>query len=75
MNNLALSEMTPLDSIVYRLEGYDPEGGNVTFGLIGSENFQVDAITGDVKLVKELDREVSELIFIVIELVAKDGVY
>ena len=61
MNNLALSEMTPLDSMVYRLEGYDPEGGNVTFGLIGSENFQVDAITGDVKLVKELDREVSEL--------------
>ena len=63
MNNLALSEMTPLDSIVYRLEGYDPEGGNVTFGLIGSENFQVDAVTGDVKLVKELDREVSELFF------------
>ncbi|XP_070490349.1 cadherin-87A isoform X2 [Chironomus tepperi] len=60
MNNLALSEMTPLDSIVYRLEGYDPEGGNVTFGLIGSENFQVDAVTGDVKLVKELDRETHE---------------
>jgi len=75
MNNLALSEMTPLDSIVYRLEGYDPEGGNVTFGLIGSENFQVDAITGDVKLVKELDREVSELIFIlfIIELVDAMG--
>lgn len=59
MNNLALSETTPLDSIVYKLEGYDPEGGNVTFGLIGTDNFQVDAITGDVKLVKELDREVS----------------
>jgi hypothetical protein len=58
MNNLALSETTPLDSIVYKLEGYDPEGGNVTFGIIGSENFQVDAISGNVKLVKQLDREV-----------------
>lgn len=57
--DLALSETTPLDSVVYKLEGYDPEGGNVTFGLIGSENFQVDAISGDVKLVKKLDREVS----------------
>jgi hypothetical protein len=59
MSNLALSEMTPVNSIVYRLEGYDPENGNVTFGIIGSDNFQVDAITGDVKLVKALDREVN----------------
>lgn len=59
MNNLALPETTPLDSIVYKLEGYDPENGTVTFGLIGSDNFQVDAITGDVKLVKPLDREVN----------------
>lgn len=58
MNNLALSETTPVDSIVYRLEGYDPEGGNVTFGLIGSGNFEVDPNTGDVKLIKQLDREV-----------------
>lgn len=58
MNNLALSETTPLNSIVYRLEGYDPEGGNVTFGLIGTENFEVNPITGDVKLIKQLDREV-----------------
>lgn len=58
MNNLALSETTPLGSIVYRLEGFDPEGGNVTFGLIGSENFEVDPFTGDVKLIKLLDREV-----------------
>lgn len=58
-STLALSETTPLNTIVYKLEGYDPEGGDVTFGLIGSENFQVDAISGDVKLVKILDREVS----------------
>jgi hypothetical protein len=58
MNNLALPETTPLNSVVYKLEGYDPEGGSVTFGLIGSENFEVDANTGEVTLTKQLDREV-----------------
>ncbi|CRK91477.1 CLUMA_CG005143, isoform A [Clunio marinus] len=60
MNNLALSETTPLHSIVYTLEGYDPEGGNVTFGLIGTENFEVNPITGDVQLTKQLDRETQD---------------
>lgn len=59
MNNLALSESTPLNTIVYKLEGYDPEGGAITFGLIGSSNFEVDPKSGDVKLIKELDREVT----------------
>lgn len=59
MNNLALSETTPLNSIVYTLEGFDPEGANVTFGLIGSDNFEVNPTTGNVKLIKELDREVT----------------
>jgi hypothetical protein len=64
MNNLALSETTPVNSVVYKLEGYDPEEGNVTFGLIGSENFEVDSITGDVTLVKQLDREVSWMLLL-----------
>lgn len=59
MNNLALSETTPVGSVVYRLEGYDPEGGNVSFGLLGSDNFLVDPTSGDVKVIKSLDREVS----------------
>lgn len=57
MNNLALPETTPVGSVVYRLEGYDPEGGNVSFGLLGSDNFMVDPISGDVKVIKPLDRE------------------
>lgn len=61
MNNLALSEATPVGWVVYKLEGYDPEGGEVTFGLIGSENFAVDSKTGEVKVTKALDREVSTL--------------
>lgn len=58
MNNLALSEATPVGSIVYKLEGYDPEGSAVMYGLIGTNNFMVDPKTGDVEIVKALDREV-----------------
>ncbi len=39
--------------------GYDPEGGEVSFGLVGTQNFEVNPVTRDVKLIKELDREVS----------------
>lgn len=59
MNNEAFQESTPVGTIVYRLEGYDPEGGNVTFGLIDSGNFMVDPLTGQVSIIKALDREVS----------------
>lgn len=48
-----------MGTVVYTLEGYDPEGGNVTFGLIDSGNFMVDPLTGKVSIVKALDREVS----------------
>lgn len=61
MNNLALSEATPVGFVVYTLEGYDPEGGEVTFGLIGSENFAVDPKSGEVKVIKALDREVCNI--------------
>lgn len=59
MNNEAFSESTPVGTVVYKLEGYDPEAGNVTFGLIDSGNFMVDPQTGEVRIVKALDREVS----------------
>lgn len=58
MNNLALSEATPVGTIVYRLEGYDPEGSDVIYGLIGTDNFMVNNMTGDVSVIKPLDREV-----------------
>lgn len=60
MNNLALSENTPVASVVYTLEGYDPEGGAVRFGLLGTDNFAVQPVTGAVTVIKALDREVSE---------------
>ena len=58
MNNLVLSEATPVGTVVYKLEGFDPEGSDVTYGLIGTDNFKVDSKTGDVEVVKPLDREV-----------------
>ncbi|KAJ6636635.1 Cadherin-87A [Pseudolycoriella hygida] len=60
MNNLALSEATPVGTVVYRLEGFDPEESDVTYGLIGTDNFKVDSKTGDVEVVKPLDRELHD---------------
>ncbi|XP_037922792.1 cadherin-87A [Hermetia illucens] len=57
MNNLALSEATPVGTVVYTLEGYDPEDSEVSFGLVGTDNFKVDPKTGEVTIIKALDRE------------------
>lgn len=59
MDNLALSEAIPVGETVYTLEGYDPEGSEVTFGLVGTDNFKVNPMTGEVSVAKKLDREVS----------------
>uniref|UniRef100_A0A1I8MKU3 Cadherin domain-containing protein n=1 Tax=Musca domestica TaxID=7370 RepID=A0A1I8MKU3_MUSDO len=56
-NNIILSESTPVGTVVYKLEGSDPEGSNITFGSIGSEHFEVDPISGNITLIKPLDRE------------------
>lgn len=60
MDNLALSENTPVGSIVYSLEGTDPEEGPLYYGLEGSDLFRVDRLNGNVTLVKPLDREVND---------------
>lgn len=62
MNNLALSESTPVGEIVYRLEGTDPEDSPVHYGIIGTDRFEVDRDTGDVVVAKPLDREVSTFV-------------
>ena len=41
----------------FRLEGLDPEGSPVTYGIEGTDKLQVDAITGDVTVAKPIDRE------------------
>lgn len=57
LNNIVLEENSPVGTVVAQLQGYDPEGSNVTFGAIGSEHFEVDPITGVITLIKPLDRE------------------
>ncbi|XP_062126234.1 cadherin-87A [Drosophila sulfurigaster albostrigata] len=57
LNNIVLYENVPVGTVVFRLEGYDPEGSNVTFSSIGSDHFSVDAVSGNITLIKPLDRE------------------
>lgn len=57
MNNVVLSEDERIGTVVYTLDGYDPEGSNVTYGLIGSQHFRVDPHSGAVRLIERLDRE------------------
>ncbi len=43
--------------MIYTLKGEDPEGSNVKFGLKGTDKLSVDPTTGEVKIVKLIDRE------------------
>ncbi len=44
-------------TVIYTLKGEDPEGSNVKFGLKGTDKLSVDPTTGEVKIVKLIDRE------------------
>ncbi|XP_060802067.1 cadherin-87A [Amyelois transitella] len=57
MNNLALSESTPVGDNVYTLQGLDPEGLPIKYDLVGTDKFKVDPVTGIVTLTRPLDRE------------------
>ncbi|XP_067636828.1 cadherin-87A [Eurosta solidaginis] len=57
LNNIVLEENAAVGTVVAQLQGYDPEGSNVTFGAFGSDNFEVDPLTGIITLTKPLDRE------------------
>ncbi|XP_068114960.1 cadherin-related family member 1 isoform X2 [Hyperolius riggenbachi] len=58
---LSLSEDTPVGTFIYTLNGTDPEGYPVIYGLTfqpGSKSyFSVDPFHGNVTLIEELDRE------------------
>ncbi|PZC71795.1 hypothetical protein B5X24_HaOG212432 [Helicoverpa armigera] len=72
MNNLALSESTPVGTMVYRLQGTDPEGLPLTYSLVGTDKFSVDPVTGDVTLKKPLDREVEDTIKFLVSIEDED---
>ncbi|XP_063827722.1 cadherin-87A [Ostrinia nubilalis] len=62
MNNLALSETTPTGSVVYTLQGMDPDGLPIKYNLVGTDKFTVNLSTGEVTLNRPLDRETEDTI-------------
>uniref|UniRef100_A0A8B9INV6 Cadherin-related family member 1 n=1 Tax=Anser cygnoides TaxID=8845 RepID=A0A8B9INV6_ANSCY len=69
---LSLSEDTPVGTYVYTLNGTDPEGDPVTYGLTyeaGSRRyFSVDRNLGNVTLIEELDREKEDEIEVIVSI-------
>ncbi|KAJ8969553.1 hypothetical protein NQ314_001705 [Rhamnusium bicolor] len=57
MNNIVLSENTPVGTIIYTLKGTDPENSPVHYDIQGTEVLKVNHTTGDVTVVKPLDYE------------------
>ncbi|KAM6956192.1 cadherin-related family member 1a [Aplochiton taeniatus] len=68
----SLSEDTPVGTTVYALNGTDPEGQKVRYGLTfdpGSrEYFSVDHHTGNITLVEKLDREKQDSIEVMVSI-------
>ncbi|KAE8591353.1 hypothetical protein XENTR_v10018418 [Xenopus tropicalis] len=73
---LSLSEDTPIGSYIYTLNGSDPDGDPVTFGLTfepGSKHyFAVDPDNGNVTLIEELDREKQDEVEVIVSI--SDGI-
>ncbi|KAM4704148.1 cadherin-related family member 1 isoform 2-T2 [Rhinophrynus dorsalis] len=73
---LSLSEDTPVGVYIYTLNGTDPEGYPVTYGLnfeTGSKPyFAVDPFHGNVTLIEELDREKQDEIEAIV--IISDGI-
>ncbi|XP_045467864.1 cadherin-87A isoform X2 [Harmonia axyridis] len=66
MNNLAISEATPVGSVIYTLEGSDPENRTVLFRLEGTDVLKVNPKTGDVTVAKPLDYEANSTLNIIV---------
>ncbi|XP_040572795.1 cadherin-87A [Lepeophtheirus salmonis] len=60
MNQHTILENTPIGTVIYTLTGKDPEGKEVEFGLEGTDKLKVDPKTGEVRVLKIIDRERQE---------------
>ncbi|KAM4031342.1 LOW QUALITY PROTEIN: cadherin-related family member 1 [Anomaloglossus baeobatrachus] len=73
---LSLSEDTPIGTYIYTLNGTDPEGYPVIYGLTfepGSKRyFTIDPIRGNVTVIEELDREKQDEIEAIVSI--SDGI-
>ena len=61
MQGLVLFENVPIGDVVYTLRGEDPEDSPLRYGIVGTDRFEVDRTTGQVRVVRPLDREVSRV--------------
>lgn len=70
-----ISENLPIGSIIFRVHATDDDdgvNGDITYHLINQENcFEIDQITGDIRVVCKLDYETK--IMHQLEIEAKDG--
>ncbi|KAM9426395.1 cadherin-related family member 1a [Pholidichthys leucotaenia] len=68
----SISEDTPVGTQIYILNGTDPEGDPIRFGLTfekgSKEYFRVDPKSGNVTLIQELDREKQDEISILVSI-------
>lgn len=55
-----IPENTPVGTSVFRLEGVDPENSPVYYGIEGTDLLSVDRNTGDVTVINNIDREVTD---------------
>ncbi|XP_026172050.1 cadherin-related family member 1 [Mastacembelus armatus] len=66
----SISEDTPVGTQIYTLNGTDPEGDPVRYGLTfekgSKEYFRVDPKSGNVTLIQELDREKQDEISVLV---------
>ncbi|XP_072929429.1 cadherin-87A [Epargyreus clarus] len=72
MDNLALSESTAVGSVVYTLQGNSPDALPLKYGLVGTDKFSVDPMTGVVTLVQALDREREDTIKFLVYIQVQD---
>ncbi|XP_065338532.1 cadherin-87A [Cloeon dipterum] len=70
-NNLALSEATPVASVVFQLEAIDPDGDTVRYGIKPNPYLAVDPSSGNITLIRSLDREQHESFMV--EITAQDN--
>lgn len=59
---------------VSRLKGMDPEGGELTYSISG-EYLRVNKKSGDLTLIKALDREAEPKIDVIISLTGNMNIY